>query len=502
MNIRGVDVVGRREWEETVRVSLQKERVHAKVVVAALATMCLSHGAAQAQAPPSADEAAFRALYKELIEINTTRSVGNCTQAAEAMRKRLLAAGLPAADMQILAPPEAPNDGALIAVLRGKDKSAKPILLLAHIDVVEAKREDWQRDPFKLVEENGWFYARGASDDKAMAAILTDSLIRYQQERYRPRRDLKLALTCGEETAGAGLFDSVRWLVKTQPEVLSAAFAINEGAGGELDEDGKAVVLQIQAGEKVYQDFALEVRDPGGHSSVPKQSNAIVRLSAALARLGAYNFPIGLNSVTRSYFEAMAKLVEADIAADMRAVLKSPPDEAAAVRLWSRDPSWNAMLRTTCIVSMIDGGHAPNALPQRVRANVNCRILPGTPVEDVRAQIVKVIGDDAITVSPKGEGGVQSPIPPLTEAIVGPARKVAESIWPGVAIVPTMLPGYTDGKYLNPAGVPTYGLSGLFSDAEGDYVHGLNERMRVKSLMEGRRFLYEVVKLYADSKGQ
>lgn len=470
-----------------------------KITVAVLATLCITAGVAHAQATsPGADEAAFRALYKELIEINTTRSVGNCTQAAEAMRKRLLAAGLPAADMQILAPPEAPNDGALIAVLRGTDKSAKPILLLAHIDVVEAKREDWTRDPFKLVEENGWFYARGASDDKAMAAILTDSLIRYKQEGYRPRRDLKLALTCGEETAGAGLFDSVRWLVKTRPEVLNAAFAINEGAGGSLDKDGKAIALQIQAGEKVYQDFALEMRDPGGHSSRPTPNNAIVRLSAALAKLGAYKFPIGLNAVTRSYFETMSNLVEPAVAADMRAVLKSPPDEAAAARLWSRDPVWNALLRTTCIVSMIEGGHAPNALPQHVKANVNCRILPDTPVAEVQAQIVKVIADDAITVSPKGEGGVLSAMPPLTESIVGPARKVAESIWPGVVIVPTMLPGYTDGKYLNPAGVPTYGMSGLFEDAEGNYIHGLNERMRVKSLMEGRRFLYEVVKLYAD----
>ena len=462
--------------------------------------MCAAAGASNAQdSSPDAGEAAFRALYEELIEINTTRSAGNCTQAAEAMRARLLAAGYPAEDMQILAPPEATKDGALIALLQGTDESAKPILLLAHIDVVEAKREDWTRDPFKLVEEDGWFYARGASDDKSMAAIFTDSLIRYRQEGYRPRRDIKLALTCGEETAGAGLFDSVRWLVQTRPEVLSAAFAINEGAGGEFDKNGRHIALQIQAGEKVYQDFALTATDPGGHSSLPKPGNAIVRLSAALAKLGAYNFPIGLNPVTRAYFEAMAKLVEPEIAADMRAILESPPDEAAAARLWAADPQWNAMLRTTCIVSQIEGGHAPNAIPQHVKANVNCRILPGTPVADVQSDIARVIADDSITVSPKGEGGVQSPMPPLTEAIVGPARKVAASIWPGVAIVPTMLPGYTDGKYLNAAGIPTYGMSGLFEDAEGNYIHGLNERMRVQSLMDGRRFLYEVVKLYADA---
>jgi acetylornithine deacetylase/succinyl-diaminopimelate desuccinylase-like protein len=467
--------------------------------VAAVAAIAAAFAARAESAPPDSTEAAFRSLYEELIEINTTRSVGDCTRAAEAMQQRLLAAGYPAEDMQILAPPEAPKDGALVAVLRGSDRSRKPILLLAHIDVVEAKREDWLRDPFTLVEEDGWFYARGASDDKAMAAIFTDSLIRYRQEGYVPRRDLKLALTCGEETAGAGLFDSVRWLVQTQPEVLAAEFAINEGAGGEYDRNGKPIVLQVQAGEKVYQDFRLEVTDPGGHSSLPKANNAIVRLAAGLARLAAHRFPIGLNDVTRAYFEAMSKRVDPAVAADMRAVLRSPPDEAAAARLWAVDPQWNAMLRTTCIVSQIEGGHAPNAIPQRVQANVNCRILPGTPVAGVQAEIARVVADDAVRISTKGEGGVHSPIPPLTEAILGPAREVAGRIWPGVTLVPTMLPGYTDGKYLNPAGIPTYGLTGLFADAEGNYEHGLNERIGVRSLMEGRQFLHEVVKRYADA---
>jgi acetylornithine deacetylase/succinyl-diaminopimelate desuccinylase-like protein len=468
-------------------------------IVAAAALGCAAGGAARAEtAGPGEGEAEFRALFKELIEINTTRSVGNCTQAAEAMRRHLLAAGYPAGDMQILAPPEAPNDGALIAVLHGSEPSLKPILLLAHIDVVEAKREDWTRDPFKLVEENGWFYARGTSDDKSMAAIFTDSLVRYRKEGYTPRRSIKLALTCGEETAGAGLFDSVLWLVQTRPGVLSAEFAINEGAGGLLDDAGKPVALEIQAGEKVYQDFALEATDAGGHSSLPTANNAIVWLSEALAKLGAHQFPVGLNPVTRAYFEAMSRLVEPGVASDIASILKMPPDEAAAKRLWEANPSWNAMLRTTCIVSQIEGGHAPNAIPQHVKANVNCRILPDTPVAEVQAEIARVIGDERVKVKPKGEGGVQSPIPPLTDAIVEPARKVAESIWPGVVIVPTMLPGYTDGKYLNPAGVPTYGLSGLFESAEGNYIHGLNERISVKALMEGRQFLHEVVKLYAD----
>jgi acetylornithine deacetylase/succinyl-diaminopimelate desuccinylase-like protein len=465
-------------------------------VMAALSA--LSAGICLGQAP-SSDETAFRALYKQLVEINTTRSVGSCTQAAEAMRVHLAAAGIPAADMQLLAPPDRPQDGALIAVLHGRDPAAKPILLLAHIDVVEARREDWQRDPFKLVEENGWFYARGASDDKAMAAVFTDTLIRYRQENFKPRRDIKLALTCGEETSS--VFNSVKWLTQTQPQVLAAAFALNEGAGGELDRNGKPVALQIQAGEKVYQDFFLDASDVGGHSSRPTKNNPITRLSIGLAKLGAYSFPIALNPATRGYFEAQSKLAAPEIAQDMRAILKDPPDEAAAERLWAANPGWNSSLRTTCVVTEINGGHAPNALPQHVRANVNCRILPGVPIADVRRDIVRVLGDDKISVQPGDELGFQSPPPPLSDQIMGPVRAVAAKIWPGVAIIPTMSTGATDGAYLNAAGVPTYGLSGMFHDLEGSHAHGLNERIRVKSLLDGRRFLYEVVKLYATGPG-
>src|ERR1019366_4522570 len=449
-----------------------------------------------AAATPPQDETVFRALYKELVEINTTRSIGSCTRAAEAMRARLLSAGIPAADTQILAPADRPNDGALVAIIHGTDKRARPILLLAHIDVVEAKREDWERDPFTLVEENGWFYARGSSDDKAMAAVFTDSLIRYQKEGFKPRRGIKLALTCGEETPD--IFNSVKWLTQTQPQVLDAAFALNEGAGGELDKDEKPVALQIQAGEKVYQDFALDAADVGGHSSRPNKNNPIVRLSAALVRLGAHNFPIALNQATRGYFEAQAKLVSPEIAADMQAVLKNPPDEAAAERLWAINPGWNGSLRTTCVVTEISGGHAPNALPQHVHANVNCRILPGVPIADVQKEIASVLADAKISVAPTGDPGTQSPVPTLSAHIMAPVRKVAQTIWPGVLIVPTMATGATDGRFLNASGVPTYGLSGMFHDAEGSRAHGLNERIRVKSLINGRRFLYDVVKLYAN----
>jgi acetylornithine deacetylase/succinyl-diaminopimelate desuccinylase-like protein len=449
-------------------------------------------------AAPADDEAAFRALYKELIEINTTLSAGGCTKAAVAMRARLLAAGIPEGDATVMEPPENPNEGALIALLHGTDRKAKPLLLLAHIDVVEAKREDWERDPFKLVEEDGWFYARGASDDKAMAAALTDSLIRYKKEGFKPRRDIKLALTCGEETSNG--FNMVRWLTQTKPEVLSAAFALNEGAGGELGPDGKPMALNIQAGEKVYQDFSVEATDVGGHSSRPTKTNPITRLSAALARLGAYNFPVAFNEATRGYFEAQTKLQPPAIAADIQAVLKNSQDEAAVERLWAVDPGWNGSLRTTCVSTQITGGHAPNALPQRARANINCRILPGVPHEEVRQQIIKVLADDKLNVTYVGAKGVQSTPPPLSPQIMDPMRKVAAKIWPGVPVVPMMATGGTDGRFLNSTGVPTYGMSGMFHDAEGSRAHGLNERIRVKSLLDGRRFLYEVVKLYANGK--
>ena len=449
-----------------------------------------------AQAPGSRPgEAAFRELYKELIEINTTLSSGSCTAAAEAMGARLKAAGLAAGDIQILVPPNRPKDGNLIATLRGRDPQARPMLLLAHLDVVEARREDWVRDPFKLVEEDGWFYARGASDDKAMAAAFTDSLIRYQKEGFKPRRDIKLALTCGEESPDT--FNGVEWLIKNHPETLRAAFALNEGAGGELDDAGKPVTLQVQAGEKVYQDFTLETTNGGGHSSRPIKDNAIYHLAAGLSRISEWKFPISVNPVTRAYFEAQATL-RPSFAADIRAVLKDPPDEAAAERLWAENASWNSMLRTTCVATMVNAGHAPNALPQRAQANVNCRILPGVSLAAVRETLVKVLADSAISVKAVGTPSPVSPPPALTEQIMNPIRSLGDRLWPGATIVATMSTGATDGRFLNAAGTPTYGLSGMFHDTEGSRAHGLNARIRVKSLLDGREFLYEIVKIYAN----
>jgi len=454
------------------------------------------------QAKPAGDagEAAFRALYKQLVEINTTLSVGSCTEAAKAMQARLVDGGIPAGDTQVLAPAQRPKDGNLVATIKGSDAAAKPIMLLAHLDVVEAKREDWVRDPFKLVEEDGWFYARGVSDDKAMAAVFTDSLIRYHKEGFKPRRGIRLVLTCGEETSDT--FDGVEWLIKQHPELTHAAFVLNEGAGGELDEHGKPIALQVQAGEKVYQDFRLETTDKGGHSSRPTKKNPIYALSGALGRIGAYQFPISLNDATRGYFKAQLELVPQAVAEDIKAVLADPSNAAAAAaadRLWTINPGWNSMLRTTCVATMVDAGHAPNALPQRAGANVNCRILPGVPLEAVKNTLAKLADDPGITINAVGEPSPVGNAPALSPAIMEPVRKVAEAIWPGVAIVPTMATGATDGRFLNAAGTPTYGLSGMFHDTEGSHAHGLNERIRVKSLLDGRHFLYEVVKLYANA---
>jgi acetylornithine deacetylase/succinyl-diaminopimelate desuccinylase-like protein len=397
--------------------------------------------------------------------------------------------------MQVLAPPDRPRSGALIAVVPGSDPELEPLMLLAHIDVVEAKREDWERDPFTLVEEDGFFYARGASDDKAMAAVITDILVRFQREGFRPRRAVKLALTCGEETPST--FNSVDWLLKTRPDALKAKFVLNEGAGGLLAADGKHLALDVQAGEKVYQDFALEITNPGGHSARPVRDNAINRLAAGLTRLAGYQFPIALNQTTRAYFEAQAGMASPDVARDIRAVLANPQDSAASDRLWTADPGWNGMMRTTCTATQIEGGHAPNALPQRARANVNCRILPGVPIETVQEDLKRVVADDGISISPSGNRGLVAPVPPLTTQLMEPIKKVAAGLWPGVPIIPTMSAGATDGRFLNAAGIPTYGLSGMFHDAAGSRAHGLDERIRVQSLLDGRRFLYEVVRIYA-----
>ncbi len=464
-------------------------------LAAALAATTLLAGAAQAQQP---GEANFRALYKELVETNTTFSAGSCTLAAERMAARLKAAGFADSDLTLFTPPDAPKDGGLVAVLPGKDPKAKAILLLAHIDVVEAKREDWTRDPFVLVEEDGYFYGRGASDDKAQAAIWTDLLIRLKQEGFKNRRPIKVALTCGEE--GGGQVNGAAWLAENRRDLIDAAFALNEGAGGALDAaGGKPVVHNIQAGEKTSVSYRLEAVNPGGHSSRPVPDNAIYQLARAIDRIAAYTFPVQMNDTTRGYFTKMAPVVGGDMGAAMTAIVANPAD-ARADAVLSRDANYNAILRTTCVATQISGGHAQNALPQRANATINCRIFPGESVAAVRDALVKAVGDAKVEVSqpPKGRG--EKTAPPLTAQVVGPIETVSAEMWPGIPVVPILQAGGTDAGPLIAVGIPTYGVSGIFYDPDLGRIHGLNERIGVKSLLDGREFSYRLVKLYAQSK--
>ncbi len=455
--------------------------------------ICL-HAASAWSASLSTGEAQFRDLYRQLVEINTTLSAGSCTEAATAMADRLRSAGIPEGDIHVIVPPDWPEQGNLVATYPGASPGAGALLLLAHIDVVEANPEDWERDPFTLIEEDGFFFARGAADDKAMAAIFVDVLMRMSQSGYRPARTIKLALTCGEETPNT--FNGVSYLLQHHRELFGADFALNEGAWGVIDSAGRPLYHGVQAGEKTYQDYRLEIRNPGGHSSRPVRDNAIYRLSAALGRVAAHTFPVQFNDTTRTYFERMSALSSGQAARDMLAILASPPDPDALARI-SENPGFNAILHTTCVATMLEAGHAPNALPQRAAANVNCRIFPGTTQEAVRRELERVIDDEAIDVSFVHPPESTSPPPPLTPAIMAPIEQLTEQMWPGVPVVPLMQAGGTDGRFLTPAGIPTYGVSGLFMDPSKVNAHGLNERIGVQSLYRSREFLDRLIKVYA-----
>ena len=460
----------------------------------ALALCAFASAASLASAAPDAGLERFRSIYKELVETNTTLSAGDCTLAGQRMAARLKAAGFPDSDLKIYVPDGHPREGGLIAVLHGTDKAAKAILLLAHVDVVEAKREDWQRDPFTLFEENGYFYARGTNDMKAQAAIWTDLLIRFKEERIAPKRTLKLALTCGEENNDA--VNGVEWLLKNLRDDIDAEFAITEGVDGELDANGKRIDLQVLAAEKVAQNYLFEVTNKGGHSSRPVPDNAIYHLARAVDRVSAYEFPVQFNDANRAYFKGMAKIVGGEPGAAMTAILSNPRDEAARGVL-DKDTNWHAMLRTTCVATLLNAGHATNALPQRATANINCRIFPGVTYEDVRAQLEKVANDPAVKVTTGKIRGPTAPAAPLTDRILKPVETVAKAMYPGVPVVPTMEPGATDAQFLNPAGIPTYGITGMFQDPDLGNIHGLNERVRVQSVYESREFLYRLVKIYS-----
>jgi acetylornithine deacetylase/succinyl-diaminopimelate desuccinylase-like protein len=472
-----------------------------RVLAAAAALTAFSAFAIPPQDTP-AGEQRFRELYKELVETNTTLSAGSCTLAAERMAARLKAAGFPDSDLHPYAAPDHPKEGGLVAVYPGRDPKLKAILLLAHIDVVEAKREDWTRDPFKLVEENGSFYARGAFDDKAEAAMWVDTLIRYKMENYKPRRTLKVALTCGEETAGA--FNGAEWLTRNRRDLIDAAFALNEGAAGELDAKGNRIAMEVEAGEKFPQNYRLEVTNKGGHSSRPVKDNAIYHLAAAVSRISAYEFPAQFIDGNRAYFAGMAKILaakgDAETANAMTAFLKDPNDTQALALVSAKDPSWNATLRTTCVATMLEAGHATNALPQRARANINCRIFPGVTAQAVQAKLEELIADPAVKISmPETRGPTAAP-PALSREVMAPIEKLTAEFWPGVPVLPILQAGATDGEFTNAVGIPTFGVEPVFAGPDLGNIHGLNEYLGVKSLLEGREFLYRLVKIYAEEK--
>jgi acetylornithine deacetylase/succinyl-diaminopimelate desuccinylase-like protein len=426
-------------------------------------------------------------IYRQLLEINTTASVGDTYEAAKAMAARLIDAGFPQADVHAFE--SAPKRGNLVARLRGTGKR-KPILLVAHIDVVEANRSDWSTDPFKLVEKDGYFYARGSGDDKYMAATWIANLIRYKKEGYRPDRDIIVALETDEESGNPeGL--GIGWLISQHRDLIEAEFALNEG-GGVATKEGKAIWNTLQTSEKVYQSFWLETHNSGGHSSQPRKDNAIYELAAGLERIAKFDFPVMLNETTRAFFQQMAKIETGQTAADMQAILAPQPEPEAVARLSAQVP-YNAQLRTTCVATRLEGGHADNALPQIARAMINCRILPQQPPEEVRDTLVRVLADDKITVT-ADKPAVPSPPSPLRPELLRTVEKLTAKFWPGVPVLPVMSTGATDGLYLRNAGIPTYGHSGLAADMFDVRAHGKDERVGVQSFFTGQEYLYELVK--------
>jgi acetylornithine deacetylase/succinyl-diaminopimelate desuccinylase-like protein len=451
--------------------------------------------ASAAQAQPASGEAAFRALYKEMVETDTSYPAGSCTLAAELVKARMVAAGFPDSNLHLIVPKDHAKDGNLVAILPGTDPKTKAVLLLAHIDVVAAKAEDWTRSPFTLVEENGYFYARGTMDDKAQAAIWADTMIRYHQSGYKPRRTIKMALTCGEDSAAKS---GPELLLRDHRALIDAGIVLNEGAGGQLDAKGNRVVHTVLAAEKTSASFILEVTNPGGHSSRPVPDNAIYHLARGIDRISRHEFPVQINDANRAYFTGMANIVGGETGKAMLAIVANPKD-AAADALLSKDASYHAMLRTTCVATMLDAGHAENALPQRARATINCRIFPGVPPEEVRQTLIRMVDDPAVNISAPGLHFPAAPAPPLTAAVLTPIEQVSAEMWPGVPVVPILQPGGTDATWFNAAGIPAFGVSGIFMDPDLGGIHGLNERIRVNSLMEGREFLYRLVKRYADA---
>jgi acetylornithine deacetylase/succinyl-diaminopimelate desuccinylase-like protein len=468
-----------------------------RLAVASVATLVLPVLlAAQAQqgGPLSPNQQLAHDIYKQLVEINTVDSVGSTTVAANAMAKRFLDAGFPASDIFQGGPK--PDKGNLVVRYHGSG-ARKPLLLLAHLDVVQALKSDWSADldPFVFTERDGYYYGRGSGDDKAMASIFVANLLRYKREGYVPDRDIILALTADEEGGGS---NGVRWLIANHKDLIDAAYALNEGGGGAL-RDGRPFINSVGAAEKVSANFAISTANRGGHSSVPRDDNAIYQLAQALTHVATYQFPVMLNEVTKAYFSRTAAIETPEMGAAMRAIVANPSDPKASATL-SRDPRYRSMLRTTCVATMLSGGHARNALPQTATANVNCRMAPGHDPADVRAGLIAAIGDTGVTVS-KGPAMEHAAPSPLTPEVMGPIEKVTRDLFgPNVAVIPTMGTGATDSKYLRAVGIAGYGVSGLFGDPNDNRAHGKDERVLIKSYYDSQEFLYRLVKELSATK--
>ncbi|MBU6366244.1 MAG: M20/M25/M40 family metallo-hydrolase [Gemmatimonadetes bacterium] len=435
---------------------------------------------------------AARAIYKEMVEINTVDSVGSVTRAAEAVAARFRSAGFPEGDIHLLGPADAPAKKNLIVRYRGKGKG-KPILLLAHLDVVAALRSDWPRDPFAMVEQDGYFLGRGVADDKSMAAIFTANLLRYKAEGWVPERDLILALTADEE---GGNRNGVAWLLANHRALLDAEYAINEGGGGTLMDDQPAF-HSIQAAEKVPVNYTLTVLNTGGHSSVPRKDNAIYQLAQAIGKLERFTFPVALNEITTPFFRETAKVEMPSLAAAMRALVANPADSAAAATI-STDPRYASMLRTTCVATRLAAGHADNALPQTATANVNCRIVPTSTAAEVQATLERIFGDPGVKVTVRDRGERYGAKPSAVQPeLLAATTALTKQLFNGVPVIPTMSTGATDGRFLRAEGIPTYGVSGIFSAPGETNAHGRDEKLRIKSFYDGLDFLYQLVKRVA-----
>jgi acetylornithine deacetylase/succinyl-diaminopimelate desuccinylase-like protein len=441
--------------------------------------------------PPPADRALARDIFKQIIEIKSGFTTGSTTPVAEALAARLKAAGFPASD--IFVGGAAPHKANLVVRYHGTGVH-KPLLLLAHSDVVEAKREDWSFDPFVFAERDGYFYGRGTSDDKAQAAVWIATLIRFKREGFKPNRDIIVAITADEE--GGGPFNGVDWLIKNHRDLIDADLCLNEGGWGEMA-NGKRISNDVQVAEKYVANFRLEVHNKGGHSSMPVADNAIYHLAGALEKLSHYAFPIQTNEVTRIYAEKMSKILTGSLADDFRK--GAAGDQEALQRIAGASPAWNSSLRTTCVATQLEGGHAMNALPQLAAATVNCRILPDDTLENVQNTLEKVFADKEVKI--KIIGHVEhGPASPLRPDLMSALNRATDSLWPSVPVLPMMVPGATDGLYLRAVGIPTYGVQGFFMERDDVRAHGRDERMSVNGFYEGQTFMYQLVKLLSSSQ--